>query len=85
MVALDAHLHMVMEVASHLNGLGKKEWWKPKEEQGRQIRLLADKWEATVHGLEWHGDIPQRAWAGRSSQDWMACAEDDPVSLLQLI
>ena len=42
-VALDTHLHMVTEVANHLNGLGKKEWWKTSEEQGRQIRLLANK------------------------------------------
>ena len=26
MVALDAHLHMVSEVAKHPNGLGSKEW-----------------------------------------------------------
>ena len=69
MIALDAHLHMVTEVANHLNGLGQKEWWKPKKEQGQQIRLLADQWESTVRGLEWHGDIPQRAWTGRSPQD----------------
>ena len=85
MVALDAHLHMVTEVANHLNGLGKKEWWKTTEEQGRQIRQLADKWESTVRGLEWHGAIPQRAWAGRSPQDWRANAEDNPVRLLQLV
>ena len=52
MVALDAHLHMVTEVANHLNGLGKKEWWKSNEEQRRQIRLLADQWESMVRGLE---------------------------------
>ena len=82
MVALDAHLHMVTEVANHLNGLGKKEWWKTKEEQGRQIQLLADHWDSTVRGLDWHGDIPQRVWAGRSPQDWRAHAKDEPMRLL---
>ena len=38
-----------------------------------------------MRGLEWHGDIPQRAWTGRSPQDWRANAKDNPTRLLQLI
>ena len=35
MVALDAHLHMVPEYATHLDGLGPKNLWWSKEEQGK--------------------------------------------------
>ena len=38
MVALDAHPHMVIKIADHLEGLGRKDWWHTKEKQGRQIR-----------------------------------------------
>ena len=53
MVALDAHLHMVIEIAEHLNGLGRKVWWSTKAVQGEQIRQRADVWETTVRDLKW--------------------------------
>ena len=36
-------------------------------------------------GLVRHGEIPQRAWVGRSPQDLRAHAEDDPTRSLQLV
>ena len=72
-VALDAHLHMVHEIVDHLKGLGKKEWWATKEVQGEQIRSRADEWEATVRDLKWGSAIPDRAWVGRSPQEWRSC------------
>ena len=52
MVALDVRLHMVSEVAKHLNGLGSKEWWTTKEVQGAQILQLVDKLESTMRDLK---------------------------------
>ena len=42
MVALDAHLHIMHEIAEHLNGLGRKELWATKAVQGEQIQHRAD-------------------------------------------
>ena len=33
----------------------------------------------------WHGPIPQRAWAGRSPQEWRSHAEEEPTRLLQSV
>ena len=74
---------MVHEIVDHFNGLGKKEWWASKEVQGEQIRSRADKWEATVRDLKWGGVIPDRAWVGRSPQEWRSCSEDEPERLFQ--
>ena len=79
MVALDAHLHMVSEVAKHLDGLGSKGWWTTKEVQGTQIRQLADRWEKTVPDLKWNGAIPARVCVGLTPLDWRSYAEDEPA------
>ena len=71
MVALDAHLHMVIEIAEHLNGLGRKVWWSTKAVQGEQIRQRADVWETTVRDLKWGRALTsgvQELCRGRSGQ-----------------
>ena len=83
MVALDAHLHTVHDIVDHLKELGKKEWWATKEVQGEQIRSREDTWETTVRDLKWGGAITDRAWVGRSPQEWRSVADDEPERLLQ--
>ena len=72
---------MVHEVAEHLNGLGKKEWWASTAVQGQQISQRADgKLQYSIQAIQ--GTVSRRACTSLTLEvlaEQEAWAADQPM------